>query len=528
MPNSSKNQPSAKGNRTSAAIDHSKLQSTWEDCFGDTGASALAEIVALAKQKRIQEWILEQDNYIELQQLLQHEIPKVRKNTARLMGQLKHQADLPLLIQASQQETTLFVVPSLLLAIGNFDSPEVINILQEATIQWQQVPETIENSKHLNEIHRALALASDRHDSMPACSFVGFPESRVLNIFPMHRCISILENETNEHLIPTKRIGEVLECPAQYSQDVQALRCAWMHLLPLTKEACSAPSLPAKNSDLTQWIKRLTPALDSFISIAAESFQTSSIYYRIELSNFPHTYRAALASQISAYIEQKNLIFHNSSTNYHIELRIEFQEKKQNYLCYLRSLIPPDERFSYRIGSLPASIHPVSAATLMRFSLPYLRNNARILDPCCGSGTLLIERAKIKPIASLVGIDRNNNALAIARENSKCAKQPAKFVGGRLETFQPDAPFDEVIANLPFGTRVGTHQSIQDLHRALFKRLPSFLNPEGIAILYSTQIKLMRQLATEYQWTILDQMQFDAGGLQPWGIILKRNDSKSQ
>jgi len=55
------------------------------------------------------------------------------------------------------------------------------------------------------------------------------------------------------------------------------------------------------------------------------------------------------------------------------------------------------DRFDYRKGSVAASIHPSAAAMLLMLAKPYLRKNAQLLDPCCGVGTMLVERHRLLP-----------------------------------------------------------------------------------------------------------------------------------
>jgi len=52
----------------------------------------------------------------------------------------------------------------------------------------------------------------------------------------------------------------------------------------------------------------------------------------------------------------------------------------------------PDKRFVYRKNAIAASIHPSAAALMMELASPYLKEDAQIMDPFCGVGTMLIER----------------------------------------------------------------------------------------------------------------------------------------
>ena len=53
-----------------------------------------------------------------------------------------------------------------------------------------------------------------------------------------------------------------------------------------------------------------------------------------------------------------------------------------------------DRRFDYRKEVVASSIRPVNAALLVQLAKDYMIEDARVLDPFCGVGTMLIERQK--------------------------------------------------------------------------------------------------------------------------------------
>ena len=91
-----------------------------EELNGEHAAEALSALCVFAKTKQ---------GRAEIEQLLgtravlsllsESEQPKVRKNLYRLIGALENPADAPILVCALETETTLFTVPSLLLALGD-------------------------------------------------------------------------------------------------------------------------------------------------------------------------------------------------------------------------------------------------------------------------------------------------------------------------------------------------------------------------------------------------------------------------
>ena len=64
-----------------------------------------------------------------------------------------------------------------------------------------------------------------------------------------------------------------------------------------------------------------------------------------------------------------------------------------------------DSRFSYRRNAIATSMHPVKAAEVVSIASEYLADDADVLDPFCGTATLLIERYRKRKAAHLYGVD---------------------------------------------------------------------------------------------------------------------------
>ena len=74
-----------------------------------------------------------------------------------------------------------------------------------------------------------------------------------------------------------------------------------------------------------------------------------------------------------------------------------------------------DDRFLYREADIPASLHPTLAAAAAR-CVPVDATDI-VLDPFCGSGVLLAERALRGPYDRLIGGDIDLTALEAASQN---------------------------------------------------------------------------------------------------------------
>ena len=139
-----------------------------------------------------------------------------------------------------------------------------------------------------------------------------------------------------------------------------------------------------------------------------------------------------------------------------------------------------------------------------------------------GSGALLIEREKLAPAASLTGVDIAHRAIDIARKNAENAGSKAKFICNDMLRFEAKRPYDEIVANLPFGNRVGTHANNERLYAGLLDRLPQWLNEDGVAILYTMEFTLLKKLIRERpKLKLVTETRTEAGGLMPGIFIIK-------
>jgi 23S rRNA G2445 N2-methylase RlmL len=76
---------------------------------------------------------------------------------------------------------------------------------------------------------------------------------------------------------------------------------------------------------------------------------------------------------------------------------------------------------------------------------------------------------------------------------------------------------------MPFGNRVGTHETNKFLYRGFVKLLPRLLSPGGVAVLYSMEYKLLKTcLQQEKHLAFVTSMQTEAGGLNPRVTVVRR------
>ena len=95
-------------------------------------------------------------------------------------------------------------------------------------------------------------------------------------------------------------------------------------------------------------------------------------------------------------------------------------DNTDSYDVFYKLYTYSDPRYEYRIKDLPASINPTSAAIMLNEVKEFLNKDAKVLDPFCGTSTMLIERNHISKV-QMYGTDINAKAIEYSYINSKNA-----------------------------------------------------------------------------------------------------------
>ena len=495
-------------------IDKNALLKDTAELFIERGLGS-ALLVRLAKSKPL--LIKMSDNAVltaAVREALSNESPKLRRNAARLIGAFsRSETDALIVIERLKNEETRFVRPSLLLALGSIGGEKA----ETALASYTPAPPADESEKkHYDEEVEALKLARAACIKHEKHEFTGLDSEYEIELAAPDRLTSQLAKELDE-------LG--IEC---FDERRASLKVKTHDYLGLFNARCFSEALFTVGN-----LEKLTAedAAKAFAAFVPEFMKKTHAgdppyRYRIELCSDKKAegdttaFKKALRDALDA---GGKLI--NSPADYEMELRIE--DAPSGARLYLKLFTARDERFSYRKQSIPASMNPATAAAVLRFAEEHLTVNARVIDPCCGSGTLLIERGLLSPCDSLTGVDIAHKAIDAARMNADSAAlkygiKQAKFICNDILRFEVKRPYDELICNLPFGNRVGDHSTCEKLYTGLLDKLPKLLRSGGTAILYTMEFTLLKKLIRERACLeLVSQGRTEAGGLTPMIFILK-------
>ena len=142
-----------------------------------------------------------------------------------------------------------------------------------------------------------------------------------------------------------------------------------------------------------------------------------------------------------------------------------------------------DNRMRYRAQkpvSRKAALRPTIAAALMRAASP--RYGERVLDPMCGTGTILSEGIALNTGAVFIGGDSDRQAIKLAKESlSRTNVSLQQWDATRLPV--NSSTIDCIVCNLPFGQQFSTQKDNQDLYPMLIDNWMVGLKAKGRMVL---------------------------------------------
>ncbi|MBZ0294624.1 MAG: methyltransferase domain-containing protein [Anaerolineae bacterium] len=160
----------------------------------------------------------------------------------------------------------------------------------------------------------------------------------------------------------------------------------------------------------------------------------------------------------------------------------------EHALVGVRLTETPLHRRSYKQQSLEGSLKPPVAAAMIQ--LAGLRAGQTLLDPFCGSGTILIEAAQQGLIA--IGGDVNRQALQISQENAVHAQKQLLLAQWQAQHLPlADQSAAAVVSNLPWGKQVKVDDSLRTLYHCAYEEMQRVVVSGGVLVLLTTLPELI-------------------------------------
>lgn len=457
----------------------------------------LIELKQLLKEQDVlDEWRVYHCQHPVLYALLSDEDAKIRKNAALILGMTDREEAVEALYRAYEAEEKLFVKSSYLTAMTGLNIDGYAEALQQRYDTLLAIELQENEKKHVKEELHALDRLIRSAGRRGRHRFIGYEEeAEVLLITnPDYREVTAEQiKRERPSLVPAG-----VKVTTTHLREITAIR-TYRELLFVLSGSHHIEAEPRAAAEAF-----LASNLLELLTCMHEG--DGAFPFRIEIrSRMSAEEKSTFIRKMADVIEeQSSYRLVNSTDHYELELRL-ILNKDGTFYPALKLFTIPMRRFSYRKQSVAASIHPSSAALLMRLAKPYLKEYAQVLDPFCGVGTMLIERDLLVPAGDMYGTDIYGEAILKARENALAAGRAVNYINRDFFDFTHKYLFDELIANMPVRGKK-TKEEQDDFYGRFFDRAASFLKADGVMILYSNESGFVKkQLRLHKEYRLMDE-----------------------
>ncbi len=463
-------------------------------CAGEELRAALIELKRRLKEEENVERFREASggNCDVIMKCLVDPDPKVRKNAAGILGELKAQEAVDVLMDGYREEETLYIRPDYVNALAALDCSEYLAELH-GRLDYLAAYEAPENEKkHVRAETAALRKLILEKEGISKHVFTGYNRTNEVLLTTLPAFLGILE----EGMPFQKAVNP--EGIAVSAGDLRVVleNRYWQEMLFFIHGAAGDAKISEgtlKGIDASPEAVAGELARSDLMTILRENHRgTDPFYFRVGVTGpLPRDEKSLMARQTGLAIEEVfGGILINSASHYEAEIRIA-ADGEGRVTPYLKLFTVPDRRFSYRRYHVAAGMKPYVAAGLTGLAKPYLRDGAQVLDPFCGVGTLLIERRFAGPVRSAYGTDIFGEAVEKARRNAQIAQMPVNYINRDFFDFTHDYLFDEILTDLP--DRIGDREETEAFFAGFLERSAGLLAEHGRIFCYTGERGMLKK-----------------------------------
>ena len=422
-------------------------------------------------------------NYDFLMRFLIAEDPKVRKHVAGVLGGLRCQEALDVLWDAYDTEETRFVKADYIKAMAQLDCKEYLPEFRQKLAELTEKQAQVDEKKHLQEEIKAIQELLLAQDKVEKHTFNGHYQTNevILVTSPAFRNVTAKQIQN----APVKLVGAGVKTKTNDLHKIMEIRTFKELLFVLSGVKTLAPTPEAIVEGLM--------ASDLLEVIGKNHEGKGPFFFRLGMvGTLSVEQKSVLTKKTAALLEEateRTLV--NSASHYELEIRL-IQNKEGEFFPCVKFFTLKDTRFAYRKYHISTGMQPYIAAGLLKLAEEYTKDHAQILDPVCGTGTLLIERNYLKPARTSYGLDIFGEAIEKARANTKIANMHINYINRNFKDFSHDYLFDEILADMPQKGAL-SFDELDVLYQKLFDRAQEWLHPSGLLMIYSNEIGFVKK-----------------------------------
>ncbi|HOF79188.1 MAG TPA: methyltransferase [Candidatus Dojkabacteria bacterium] len=178
----------------------------------------------------------------------------------------------------------------------------------------------------------------------------------------------------------------------------------------------------------------------------------------------------------------------------------------------------------WRKGFVSAGMNPSLAYILCMVA--QLKKEDILLDPFCGSSVIPITALKYFGIKRVICSDISSKAISMSKKNFEAAE----IEDSKYKLFKSDIRnisltkknVEKIVSNLPFGIRVGEHNTNIEIYTSLEVLAKKLLRRKGMLVLLTQEKRLLREVFKKEDWSVKSVLRVNEGGLLPEVFVIKR------
>lgn len=249
-----------------------------------------------------------------------------------------------------------------------------------------------------------------------------------------------------------------------------------------------------------QHLTRLLTAVRDILSARPDgTFRT----FRIAAAGADSAVFARLCQEIEAATALQAT---NAAAHLHIAVR-RAPNAPSGWQALIRTAAMPLSARRWRVRDMPGALNANIAAAMV--SMAHGGAAERMLNMCCGSGALMIERLGMGRAASIIGVDISADALQCADANLRAAghRSSVTLLRGNCGALPlRTASVDTITADLPYGMLSGGG-NISALYRAALTESARVAVPNASLVLITTRRRaLLDALDAVRYWRMLESI----------------------
>ena len=208
-------------------------------------------------------------------------------------------------------------------------------------------------------------------------------------------------------------------------------------------------------------------------------------------------------------------------------LRLAREADGPGWEILVRTTAQPLSKRSYRVANVPGALNATVAYAMTKCgSLP---ENARVVNLCSGSSTILIEHGRTRSADHLVAVDCSRDMINYGMRNTRAAAPSPRICHLLADAGQvplSSHSVDRLYADLPFGNYIGSHDENLKLYPAILKEAHRLARINASFVVLTHEVKLMERCLRRSPWRIVSQTTINLNGLHPRLFVLTQNSAR--